>query len=66
MLHTIVPMDQIFPPERPGGRTAKTEGNGSFDGCSGNSGGVGLTAEAALGGAMSRLDYHAATKAFPC
>ena len=75
MLHTIVPMDQIFPtdpqsgsPDRrsggPDGQPGATERHGSNSGafC-----GVGLGAEAAQGGAMARLDYRTATgKAFPC
>lgn len=73
MLHTIVPMDQIFPTEsrccdrRSDGPDGQPGAAGRHSGNSGAFCGVGLGAEAAQGGAMARLDYRTATgKAFPC
>lgn len=79
MLHTIVPMDQIFPSGNPDWlsgspdwlsgfpdeRNGKTEEDGGL-GRLGVFCGVVLAAEAAQGGAMTRLDSRTAAKAFPC
>lgn len=68
MLHTIVPMDQIFPTEpqsgRFDGRTAKPSGAGIVPAALR---GVSLSAEAASGGAMAKLDRRTALgQAFSC
>lgn len=68
MLHTIVPMDQIFPTEtqseRPDGQTAAPNGAGIVPAVLR---GVSLTAEAASGGAMAKLDRRTALgQAFSC
>ena len=66
MLDTVVPMEQIFlaePLDCPGGRAA---GSGGVSAAPAAFYCMGLKAEAALGGAMVRLDYRTATGAFPC